>query len=184
MNPVSKLHSQFERLYDALRPRPLLPVLRPLPKALCAPLRWPLNRNYLGFTGQDRRRGYQLAKWLEGLGCRPLRGPCEICGAQQSAWHSENYLDIRSARAVCRECHFLLHRRRTLPSQWQKRVERYARTGDEWYVLTPLDPDTDFAGYLRFRFGPDYDLLSASLQGLPGAVVQSFPKHQLLQLSD
>lgn len=174
----------MDELYHSLGTLPFGTPTKRLSTRLKPPLARPLSGFYLGFTPVERRRGSQLHDWLRRAGIFSPPGRCEICGAPNGCYHSENYYDIRTARVVCQQCHRVLHRRRSRPGDWLRLVQSHARTGKEWFVITPLDPDTDFAGHLRGRFGEDYDLLSASLQGLPAALIQRFPYDQLLSLSD
>lgn len=165
--------------------RPLRNVARPfaLPEKLKNPLTYPVNKTYLGFSGVERRRGAQVGDWLIKSGLISGPGVCEICGASKTAYHSENYFDIRSVRAVCRSCHRLIHIRHREPRQWSQLVERYARTGTEWFVATPADPQADFRGYLKRTIGADYDLLTATFHGSPPWIEDQFPEDKLLDIN-
>jgi len=173
----------FDRLLASLpqiSPLPRLPGS--MPASLKPPLRYPLNRTYLGFTGVERRRGSQVQDWLR-KGClMPPPGICSICRSAPGAYHSENYFDMWSMCVVCRTCHQKVHTRHRSPAAWQDWVEKHTTTGDEWFALTPLDPEADFAGYLRRRFGLGYGLIETTVSSMPDWIVDQFPDGGLLSV--
>ncbi len=178
------LTEAFDRLFASLpkiSPLPRLPGS--MPASLKPPLLYPVNKAYLGFTGVERRRGSQVQDWLRKGGLMPPPSVCSICRKGPGAYHSENYFDMWSMCVVCRTCHTKVHTRHRSPAAWQGWVERHAQTGSEWFALTPLDPQADFAGYLRRRFGRDYGLVQTTVSSTPAWVADQFPNAGLLSLN-
>jgi len=68
------------------------------------------------------------------------------------------------------------------PRAWAELVERYSKTGEEWFRVTPPDPMMDFASYLRHRFGAGCNLLALSVEVLPAWVVDQLPHGGLMPL--
>lgn len=174
----------FDRLFDSL------PVIHPiqrrigeLPKSFFPMMQWPLNRFYLGFTPQDRRREHQLQVWFQKGGMLPRAGACTICReTRNTSFHAEDYYSIWTMCAICQSCHKILHMRHRHGNAWRSLVDQYTVTGNEWFALTPLDSDADFAGYLRHRFGPRYNLLGVSVEHFPDWVKDQVPDTGMMPL--
>lgn len=174
----------FDRLFDSL-PRivPTCDAKASLPRSFVPMLQWPLSRPYLGFTPIDRRREHQVQTWLLKGGLLPRPVTCSICGTSHGVnYHAEDYYNAWRMPQVCIACHRILHSRHRNPTAWLDLVEQHARTGEEWFWITPLDPLADFANYLRRRFGSGYTLLKVSLERLPNWIGDQFPPEGLMPL--
>jgi hypothetical protein len=58
---------------------------------------------------------------------------------------------------VCQGCHTRLHQRIKHPESWRRHVDRYAKTGNEWFYYVSADEEPDIAAYQRARY-PGWDL--------------------------
>src|SRR6185312_1557668 len=67
--------------------------------------------DYNGFTGKERLRKFELAKWLMKQGAMKHSGRCSICGERADQQHAEDYFDLRTWMDICRGCHVSLHGR-------------------------------------------------------------------------
>lgn len=174
----------FDRLFASLpRIEPVRRRMGMLPTSYFPMMQWSLNRPYLGFTPQERRREHQVQIWITRGGLLPRPSPCSVCGETKStAFHAENYYDIWSMCSICQNCHKRLHLRHRNPRSWSQLVEQHRVSGDEWFALTPMDSDADFAGYLRRRFGDGYGLMEVSVRPLPDWITDQVPDTGLMPL--
>ncbi len=82
---------------------------------------WPTPGPYNGATGEERVAVWQKMEiaWRNGWTRRPSR--CSICArTSHLAMHQEVYFRGFYAFAVCRSCHFRVHRRFREPDNWQQ----------------------------------------------------------------
>ncbi len=122
---------------DAL-PRHILALPRPHAPTRYQVSRYPLLKSYNGFSGIERRRGGQLAGWLQAAGCLTMGGCCDICGNRGSlALHGEQYYDVSRDPTLCRGCHKAIHMRFYQYDNWRRIVEASAITGNEWFSRIP-----------------------------------------------
>ncbi|AMX93266.1 hypothetical protein A4R28_09285 [Mesorhizobium ciceri] len=115
--------------------------------------RWPQMPAYNGFTHEERVRGWQLIHHFtdKGLLQKPQR--CSISGSTESLQtHCENYYSPWSPYPISRPIHTALHRRFRQPDPWNRIVDRYAVTGEEWFCALATQP-FDLAAMLRAQQG-------------------------------
>lgn len=140
--------------------------------------RWPLLKPYAGFSGVERRRGGQLAGWLQAAGCiaRPTR--CDICRSRDRVgYHSASYYHVGRYPALCRPCHFAAHRRFFEWDEWRRIVDAAAVTGREWFALAPRNR-IDIAQHLRDRWGwRAADIERSPITPLPDLIVALLPNN-------
>jgi hypothetical protein len=133
--------------------------------------KWPEMRPYLGFSHVERVRLWQFQWWMITVGAQQTNKVCNICGKfdYKTVFHSENYYDYATCVPLCHSCHMALHRR-GLGRKWDDIVQKYTRTGDEWFAnLLPMS--FDMAGYMRDTFGEHVtDLFSGVLFKVPPSV--------------
>lgn len=141
---------------------------------------WPLLKHFNGFSGEERRRGGQLAGWLLAAGCLTLPPKCDICGSRGPLFfHGENYYDVSRDPALCRPCHRALHLRPWQWDAWCKIVDASAATGREWFALAPRH-GLELAQHLRDRFGWYVaDIERSPLSPLPDAIAALLPTNML-----
>lgn len=114
---------------------------------------WPLLKPFNGFSGEERRRGGQLAGWLLAAGCITLPARCDICASPEPlSLHGETYYDASRCAALCSRCHRTLHLRSYRWDAWRRLVDASSVTGEEWFALAPRN-GLDLALHLRDRFG-------------------------------
>ena len=174
-------HSRFDvDAYVNALPRLSLGSPRPNAPTRYQVSRYPLLRNYNGFSGEERRRGGQLAGWLQAAGCLTLASQCDICGsAGPLAQHGEVYFDVSRNPTLCRPCHRLIHLRFYRWNDWARLVHASSVTGAEWFALIPRHP-LDIAKHLRDRWGWSVaDLERSPLCPLPEAIVAVLPGNML-----
>lgn len=137
---------------------------------------WPLLKPFNGFSGEERRRGGQLAGWLVAAGCIAVPAQCDICGSRGSvALHGEVYYDVTRDPALCGPCHKAVHLRPWQWEAWRRIVDASVVTGREWFALAPRR-GLDLAQHLRDRFGWQVaDIERSPLSPLPDAVALLLP---------
>jgi hypothetical protein len=137
---------------------------------------WPLLKHFNGFSGEERRRGGQLAGWLLTAGCITMPAQCDICGSPGPlGLHGEVYYDVTRDPVLCAKCHRSLHLRPWQWDAWRKIVDASAITGREWFALAPRR-GLDLAQHLRDKFGWQVaDIERSPLSPLPAAVVSLLP---------
>lgn len=114
--------------------------------------RWGRLPTYNGFVHEERVRGWQLVHLLINQGVLPPPTVCSISGSRyQVAYHSEDYYGW-DPYPVSRPIHLCLHSRFRDPDSWLRVVDRYARTGEEWFARLSMVP-IDLAGERRRQFG-------------------------------
>lgn len=140
--------------------------------------RWDPTPTYNGFIFEERVRGWQLIHFLLDNGWAERGATCCISGqTTQLRLHSENYYDWRPF-TLTHSLHMVLHKRFKEPDGWQRIVERYAVTGNEWFARLSLVP-VDLAGELRARHGPQIANIFDRAP-LPAGV--NIPSHQIYRL--
>lgn len=159
---------------------------------------WPVLRDYNGFSGMDRIRGWQLVRWLQMAGMRPYAKDCRclLTGmtAEETAQgkfpdpivdHSENYYaPWEQVYTLTRSTHMKLHRRFKYPDEWRNYRDRNFKLFDQpnqkWlYKLS--DEEIDYADILRDRYGQNTDnMMERFLAWLPKRAeelgMKSYPK--------
>ena len=142
--------------------------------------RWPLLKDFNGFTGVERRRGGQLAGWLLAAGCITMPTLCEVCGSRGPlSLHGECYYDVTRDPALCRSCHRALHLRPYHWKAWREIVEASANTGREWFALAPMH-GLDLAQHLLGQFGWGVaDIERSPLMPLPDFIAGRLPGNML-----
>lgn len=138
--------------------------------------RWPLLKQFNGFSGIERRRGGQLAGWLLAAGCIAMPAQCDICASPGPlGLHGDCYYDVSRDPALCRPCHRALHLRPFQWDAWRRIVDASATTGREWFALAPRH-GLDLAQHLRNNFGWKVaDIERSPLSPLPDAVAVLLP---------
>jgi hypothetical protein len=172
--------------YDPVKLLAALPVrqLRPSKKAVeLPPNLHPLSRSYNGFSGAERRRGWQLNLYLKQMGSLPWPKLCDICSAPGAKYHSENYFASPNSPAVCRSCHYILHTRWRNPESFMLLVGAHGN-GTKWFEFLGTRA-IDLAGYLRDVHGGNAfdDPLCNPLFQLPGNITPP-PLDAFVQLSE
>ena len=136
---------------------------------------WGELKPYNGFTGTERVRGWQLVHFLADNGWATNGATCCISGqTDRIQLHLESYYHW-GAYSISRSLHLALHRRFRQPDAWQRVVDQYASTGEEWYSRLSMVP-VDLAGELRASCGPEITDIFARAPIPEGVVV---PLHQL-----
>ncbi|QIO59981.1 hypothetical protein [Rhizobium leguminosarum] len=139
--------------------------------------RWGVTPSYNGFVFEERVRGWQLIHFLIDNGWAERGATCCISGqTDQLRLHSENYYDWRPY-TLAYSFHMALHRRFKEPDPWQRIVDRYAVSGDEWFARLSQAP-VDLAGELRAKHGPQIDDIFAHAPIPSGITV---PYHQIFK---
>lgn len=109
---------------------------------------------YNGFTHEERVRGWQLAHYFIDNGWLAKPERCSVSGvASNIQYHSEDYYSPWAPIPICQPIHMALHRRFRQPDPWNRVVEKYAVTGDEWFCALALK-QIDLAAMLRAQHGP------------------------------
>lgn len=106
--------------------------------------------DYNGFTGKERLRTFEVAKWLAAIGAMPHSGQCSICGSAADQQHAEDYFDLTTWMDICRGCHSSLHSRFRTPAAWQRRLDKLEVPQDHWSRRLP-EQQPDIAAYHRTR---------------------------------
>lgn len=115
---------------------------------------WGILPAYNGFTREERVRGWQLIMLMTDNGWAERGATCCISGqAHRLTLHSENYYSWEPL-TLNHSIHVALHQRFKKPDQWRRIVDRYARTGEEWFARLSLVP-IDLAAQLRAEHGPE-----------------------------
>lgn len=161
---------------------PVQPLSAPRPDAprRYPATRWPLLKAYNGFTGEERRRGGQLAVWLLAAGCVALPARCDICARSEPLQlHSESYYHIGRTPSICRRCHRAIHLRPWHWDAWRRIVDEAAITGREWFALAPRY-GLDIAAHLRSRWGwSAADVEASPVTPLPDFIAVELPGNML-----
>lgn len=136
---------------------------------------WGMLPTYNGFTHEERVRGWQLIHFMIDNGWKERGATCCITGrTDQLRLHSEIYYDWHPY-TINQSLHLALHQRFKKPDAWLRIVERYGRTGTEWFTRLDLEP-VDLAGELRAKHGPEIaDIFTRA--PLPAGV--NIPSHQI-----
>ena len=122
--------------------------------------RWnyPLTKNYNGFSGNERVRGWQVTCWLKDIGqmIDPKKHVCECstCGStKNTGYHNENYYAPWTAKLVCKSCHYYLHARFRHENAFPVLLKRAGQRKDAKWVYTLTSDKIDLAGDLRAQYG-------------------------------
>lgn len=108
---------------------------------------------YNGFTHEERVRGWQLIRHFTDNGWLAKPQRCSISGSTEDLQtHCENYYSPWSPYPVNRSIHMALHRRFRQPVPWDRIVDRYGVTGEEWFCALAMEP-IDLAAMLRAQHG-------------------------------
>jgi hypothetical protein len=105
--------------------------------------------DYNGFTGKERLRTFEVAKWLIGCGAMDAPGDCDICGRPATGLHAENYYDLSTWIDLCHGCHVSrLHQRFARAESWSRWLDQNQLPDDHWARKVPPRP-TNFATHIR-----------------------------------
>lgn len=164
---------------DAL-PVQLLSAPRPNAPTRYQVSRWPLLKPYNGFSGEERRRGGQLAVWLLAAGCVALPAQCDVCASREPLQlHNETYYHVGRTPAICARCHKAIHLRQWQWDAWRRIVDEVAITGREWFALAPRY-GFDIAEHLRNRWGwLVADIEASPMTPLPDFIALKLPGNML-----
>lgn len=114
---------------------------------------WPELQPYNGFSPAERVKGWQAIHFLIDNGWATRSIVCSVSGdTRMLRLHSEDYYSWKPY-TLTHSIHMALHNRFRHPDAWRRIVERYAVTGNEWFVRLSLEP-LDLAGALRAKHGP------------------------------
>jgi hypothetical protein len=92
---------------------------------------WRTPTSYNGATGVERISGWQKLHIACKHGWIDWHQECSICGRTSSLhYHAENYFRPLVVEAVCRSCHFRIHRRWREPDVWLRFLAQHA--GAQW----------------------------------------------------
>ena len=105
-------------------------------------------RDYNGFTGAERLRTFEIAKWLIEGGVLQHSSRCDICKGPADQQHAEDYFDLTTWMDICKGCHTSLHGRFRTPAAWARRLERYRIAANHWARRLPAT-EIDVAGFHR-----------------------------------
>ncbi|MGB3795567.1 MAG: hypothetical protein WA957_04610 [Alteraurantiacibacter sp.] len=171
--------SDIDEYLAALPIQPLSPPRRNAPTRYQVS-RWPLLKAYNGFTGEERRRGGQLAVWLLAACCVALPARCDICDRREPLQqHNETYYHIGRTPAICARCHKSIHLRQWQWDAWRRIVDEATITGREWFVLLPRY-GFDMAEHLRSRWGwAVADIEASPMTPLPDFITARLPGNML-----
>lgn len=152
-------------------------------------------RDYNGFSGIERIRGWQLIKWLEMVGMKDRASDqrCQVTGLYTKdspggrdpvVYHSENYYaPWEQNYYLLRSVHFKLHNRFKSPEEWKnylvKDLQVWDASKQKWLFKLPAE-EVDFADILRDRYGQTTDnMMERFLAWLPKRAeelgMKSFP---------
>ncbi len=146
--PMTNFIFDPDALLAALPRRKIQPLLpeTPLPRRRAvADL-----SDYNGFTGKERLRTFEVAKWLMRLGAMEKPSQCDLCGKDTDQQHAEDYYDLRTWMDVCRSCHGKIHQRFRYPHKWQPFLDSLSVSSIHWVRLVSREP-FDLAALLRAR---------------------------------
>lgn len=92
---------------------------------------WALPAPYNAHFGAERVFGWQKMMIAERLGLMAKRGTCSVCRSRPADHrHTEIYLRPMVSPAICRSCHFQVHRRFREPASWRSFVDQMAHASD------------------------------------------------------
>jgi hypothetical protein len=105
--------------------------------------------DYNGFTGKERLRTFEVAKWLIACDAMDAPGCCDICGRRATGLHSENYYDLSTWIDLCHGCHVSrLHQRFARAESWNRWLDQNQLADSHWARKLPSRP-MDFAAPIR-----------------------------------
>lgn len=94
---------------------------------------WPMPSPYNGSTGPERVSGWQKLIIAERLGLLGPRGHCSLCdGGPAEQMHTELYARPILSSAVCRSCHYRVHRRFRDMRGWQAFLTTFKLDAHHW----------------------------------------------------
>jgi hypothetical protein len=106
--------------------------------------------DYNGFTGKERLRTFEVAKWLARIGAMPHSELCSICSQSCDQQHAEDYYDLTTWIDICRGCHQRLHNRFRLSAAWHRWLDAQLLPTGHWANFMSPTP-FDLAALLRSR---------------------------------
>lgn len=146
---------------------------------------WPVVRDYNGFSGIERIRGWQIVRWLQLAGMRPHAKDCQCLLTGETSDisgsgkypdpivdHSENYYSPwENQYTLKRSAHFKLHNRFKYPEEWRtyrdRNVNVFDKDKQKWLFKLSTE-EIDYADILRDRYGQNTDnMMERFLAWLP-----------------
>jgi len=106
--------------------------------------------DYNGFSGKERLRTFEVAKWLNKVGAMQHSGLCNLCNKTCDQQHAEDYYTLSTWIDMCRSCHTRLHQRFRHSAQWQRYLDALNLTDGHWARMISSEP-FDLALLLRTR---------------------------------
>ena len=100
---------------------------------------WAIPGPYQGSTGAERVLGWQKMRIAEMMGLLERRLECSGCGAQAHHRHQEIYQRSLFCPAVCRSCHYRIHKRFMRPVEWSEFLQREVLE-QSWLWCLPESP--------------------------------------------
>ncbi len=131
--------------------------------------------DYNGFTGKERLRTFEVAKWLTRMGAMPYSGRCDLCGGNADQQHAEDYYDLTTWIDICRGCHVRLHQRFRHSAAWTKWLDNIGYPPDCWARHIAPSP-FNLAAYIRERGSVEpsfahFSFVPATRLGMPVTVI-------------
>lgn len=102
---------------------------------------WAVPGPYQGSTGAERVLGWQKMRVAETLSFLPPRRECSGCGDQAHHRHQEIYQRSLFCPAICRSCHYQVHKRFDRPEEWKRLLEAKVDPAS-WFWTFPRKPIT------------------------------------------
>jgi len=94
---------------------------------------WPIPGPYNGANGRERIVAWQKVRVAQSLGMLEEEHHCGLCRSREAAHlHGEIYFRPLAVRAICRSCHFHIHKRFQRPDLWAAKLAEF--TGAEAWV--------------------------------------------------
>ncbi|WP_447931861.1 hypothetical protein [Sphingopyxis fribergensis] len=92
---------------------------------------WPVPGPFNGATGMERVRGWQKLQIANRLGLFAWPTVCSICRHDRNiGLHAEIYSRVFTSKAVCRSCHFHIHKRFKRPDLWAAKLADFPNAED------------------------------------------------------
>lgn len=119
---------------------------------------WAIMKPYNGFTHEERVKDWKVLWYLREMKLVPTYPKrCSICDRSDDvSYHGENYYAPEKVYAVCKPCHFILHKRFYKPEPFIELIKQHGvgDKADAWFTKLSLEP-FDMAAKSRAEFGPD-----------------------------
>lgn len=115
---------------------------------------WPVPGPYNGATGAERIWGWQMTWVANRTGLLPWPERCSVCTKTTNlGLHAELYGRPLLVKAVCRSCHFHIHRRFKASAPWQAYVAKWSHI--DWITRLPVtELSREAASALETEFDP------------------------------